>query len=257
MPDKTAIQDLYPESVSHCYGCGRLNEHGLQIKSYVEGDETVCHFVPRPYHMAVPGYVYGGLIASLIDCHGTGTAAVGGVRVRGPRAGLRAGDSFRHRVAKGRLPAADAARPGPRTAGQGARGARAQGRHRCPTARRGTGLRHRRGALCSDSGRFRQVADPLGGGEMFTPDLLKDKVILITGGGTGLGRAMGERFLELGAKLAIASRREQVLRQAARRDDGRVRRRSLARRVRRARPGGGRGDDGGRRGSTTAGSTCC
>ena len=75
MPDKTAIQDLYPESVSHCYGCGRLNEHGLQIKSYVEGDETVCHFVPRPYHMAVPGYVYGGLIASLIDCHGTGTAA--------------------------------------------------------------------------------------------------------------------------------------------------------------------------------------
>ena len=38
---------------------------------------------------------------------------------------------------------------------------------------------------------------------MFQADLLQDKVILVTGGGTGLGRAMGERFLELGAKLAI------------------------------------------------------
>src|SRR5512136_2836172 len=50
---------------------------------------------------------------------------------------------------------------------------------------------------------------------MFQPDLLKGKVIVITGGGTGLGRSMGERFLQLGAKLAIASRREPVLRQAA------------------------------------------
>jgi len=70
-----AFQDYYPENVSHCYGCGRLNEHGLQIKSFWEGDEAVCHFQPKPYHTAIPGYVYGGLIASLIDCHGTGTAA--------------------------------------------------------------------------------------------------------------------------------------------------------------------------------------
>jgi NAD(P)-dependent dehydrogenase (short-subunit alcohol dehydrogenase family) len=50
---------------------------------------------------------------------------------------------------------------------------------------------------------------------MFDRELLKDKVVLITGGGTGLGRAMGERFLELGAKLAITSRREEVLAKAA------------------------------------------
>lgn len=51
--------------------------------------------------------------------------------------------------------------------------------------------------------------------DMFDSTLLKDKVILITGGGTGLGRAMGEKFLTLGAKLAITSRREEVLAKAA------------------------------------------
>jgi acyl-coenzyme A thioesterase PaaI-like protein len=70
-----AFQDFYAEVTSHCYGCGRLNPEGLQIKSFWEGEESVCRFQPRPYHTALPGYVYGGLIASLIDCHGTGTAA--------------------------------------------------------------------------------------------------------------------------------------------------------------------------------------
>ncbi|MEA3439644.1 MAG: PaaI family thioesterase [Chloroflexota bacterium] len=70
-----AFQDYYPDFFSHCYGCGRLNQDGLQIKSTWDGEETVCTFTPRPYHTAVPGYVYGGLIASLIDCHSTGTAA--------------------------------------------------------------------------------------------------------------------------------------------------------------------------------------
>jgi acyl-coenzyme A thioesterase PaaI-like protein len=77
------FQDYYPDEVAHCYGCGRLNEQGLQIKSYWEGDEAVCTFHPRPYHTAVPGYVYGGLIASLIDCHSTGTAAAAVYRAEG------------------------------------------------------------------------------------------------------------------------------------------------------------------------------
>ena len=75
-----AFQEYYPDEVSHCYGCGRLNTHGLQIKSYWDGDETVAVFEPRPFHTALPGTVYGGLIASLIDCHGTGTAAAAGYR---------------------------------------------------------------------------------------------------------------------------------------------------------------------------------
>jgi acyl-coenzyme A thioesterase PaaI-like protein len=70
-----SFQDYYPDSLAHCYGCGKLNEHGHQIKSYWDGEESVCHFMPKPYHISVPGYVYGGLLASLIDCHGTGTAA--------------------------------------------------------------------------------------------------------------------------------------------------------------------------------------
>lgn len=70
-----AIQDLYSEDYSHCYGCGRLNINGLKIKSYWNGDECICKFTPKPYHTAIPGYVYGGLIASIIDCHATGTAA--------------------------------------------------------------------------------------------------------------------------------------------------------------------------------------
>jgi NAD(P)-dependent dehydrogenase (short-subunit alcohol dehydrogenase family) len=51
--------------------------------------------------------------------------------------------------------------------------------------------------------------------EPFSTELLKGKVVLITGGATGLGRAMGERFISLGANLAIASRREAVLAKAA------------------------------------------
>ncbi len=73
--DKKSFQDYYPDELSYCFGCGRLNEHGLQLKSYWDGEEAVAIFHPRPYYIAIPGYVYGGLIASIIDCHGTGTAA--------------------------------------------------------------------------------------------------------------------------------------------------------------------------------------
>jgi len=70
-----AFQDYHPDHFSHCYGCGRLNDAGMKIKSVWDGEESVCIYEPKSYHTAIPGIAYGGLIASLIDCHGTGTAA--------------------------------------------------------------------------------------------------------------------------------------------------------------------------------------
>ena len=81
--EPNGVQDYYPEELSYCYGCGRLNERGYHIKSYWDGDETLARFTPREYHIAVPGYVYGGLIAWLIDCPGTGSAALASYRSEG------------------------------------------------------------------------------------------------------------------------------------------------------------------------------
>lgn len=78
-----AFQDFYPDEFSHCYGCGRLNEHGLQIKSFWDGEESMAVFSPDNRYMAMPGFAYGGLIASLIDCHCTGTAAAASYRKEG------------------------------------------------------------------------------------------------------------------------------------------------------------------------------
>jgi acyl-coenzyme A thioesterase PaaI-like protein len=82
-----AIQDHYPDDFSYCFGCGRLNADGHQLKSYVEGDETVAVFQPAQNQMALPGFVYGGLIASLIDCHAMATAAAAAERAAGRRIG--------------------------------------------------------------------------------------------------------------------------------------------------------------------------
>ncbi|RMG78853.1 MAG: PaaI family thioesterase [Chloroflexi bacterium] len=68
------IQNFYPDDVAICYGCGRNNEHGLHIQTHWDGEEGIARFIPKPYHTAFPGYVYGGLLASLIDCHSIGTA---------------------------------------------------------------------------------------------------------------------------------------------------------------------------------------
>jgi acyl-coenzyme A thioesterase PaaI-like protein len=76
-----AFQDSFPEEFAHCFGCGRLNEDGLQIKSYWDGEETVCHYTPpSQYTGGFPGFVYGGFIASLIDCHSSATASAAKAR---------------------------------------------------------------------------------------------------------------------------------------------------------------------------------
>lgn len=77
--ENPAVQDYYPADFAQCYGCGRLNEDGLHIQSRwldASSGKSIARFTPRPYHTALPGFTYGGLLASLIDCHGTGTAAL-------------------------------------------------------------------------------------------------------------------------------------------------------------------------------------
>ncbi len=78
-----SFQDFYPDHMAYCFGCGRLNPHGHHIKSFWEGAESVCHFLPDAQSISIPGFVYGGLLASLIDCHGTGTAAAAAYRAAG------------------------------------------------------------------------------------------------------------------------------------------------------------------------------
>jgi acyl-coenzyme A thioesterase PaaI-like protein len=76
-----AFQDYYPDEFAHCFGCGRLNKDGLQIKSLWDGEESVCYYTPKPYFTGgFPGYVYGGFIASLMDCHGAATASAAKLR---------------------------------------------------------------------------------------------------------------------------------------------------------------------------------
>jgi acyl-coenzyme A thioesterase PaaI-like protein len=82
--DTKAFQDQYPDDYAHCFGCGRLNPVGFHLKSYWDGEETVCRHTPDPqYTGGYPGFLYGGLIASLIDCHAAGTAAAAKAREDG------------------------------------------------------------------------------------------------------------------------------------------------------------------------------
>ncbi|MDR5695246.1 MAG: PaaI family thioesterase [Armatimonadota bacterium] len=85
--DEMAIQDFYPDELNYCYGCGQLNADGLKLRSFWIGEEAVAQFTPRSYHTAIPGYVYGGLIASLIDCHSTATAAAASYQAEGREMG--------------------------------------------------------------------------------------------------------------------------------------------------------------------------
>jgi acyl-coenzyme A thioesterase PaaI-like protein len=82
MVDKP-IQDYYPEETAVCMGCGRNNAHGLHIQTFWDGEEGVARFTPQPHHTGYPGLVYGGLLASLIDCHSIGTATAATYQAEG------------------------------------------------------------------------------------------------------------------------------------------------------------------------------
>ena len=72
---KKSVQDAYaPNSI--CFGCGPSNKEGLQIKSYRTEEGLEMEFECEEKHQAFPGVINGGLIGSLIDCHGNWTAAI-------------------------------------------------------------------------------------------------------------------------------------------------------------------------------------
>ena len=82
MLDRAIQDELRIEN--RCYGCGPDNPEGLQIKSYWDGEETVCRFQPRPAFAAGPRHILnGGIIATLIDCHCVCTAIAAAYRAEG------------------------------------------------------------------------------------------------------------------------------------------------------------------------------
>jgi len=81
---KKAIQDYYEDEYAHCFGCGHQNREGHQIKSFPDGEETVCCFKPdEKYSGGFPGNIYGGMIASLLDCHSAATASYAKLKEQG------------------------------------------------------------------------------------------------------------------------------------------------------------------------------
>lgn len=78
----TYLQDRYaPHGV--CFGCGPANPQGLRIKSRVDGDAVVADWTPEPHHHAFEGYVNGGILSTLFDCHSNWAATYFLMKARG------------------------------------------------------------------------------------------------------------------------------------------------------------------------------
>lgn len=69
-----SLQDRYAPT-NRCFGCGPANEKGLRIKSFPQGDEVVCEWMPEKHHEAFDNMLNGGICGALLDCHSNWTAA--------------------------------------------------------------------------------------------------------------------------------------------------------------------------------------
>ena len=74
MNNKAVQEEYAPNSI--CFGCGPANKEGLQIKSYRVDEGLEMEFESKERHQAFPGVVNGGVIGTLLDCHGNWTAAI-------------------------------------------------------------------------------------------------------------------------------------------------------------------------------------
>jgi acyl-coenzyme A thioesterase PaaI-like protein len=61
-------ESMYPELT--CFGCGHANPDGFHLRSYRQGDVTVAAFTPLPSHDNGFGFLNGGIITTVLDCHG-------------------------------------------------------------------------------------------------------------------------------------------------------------------------------------------
>ena len=60
---------------NRCFGCGPANPKGLRVQSIPDGDLVRATWTPEPHHEAFEGILNGGIIGTLLDCHGNWTAA--------------------------------------------------------------------------------------------------------------------------------------------------------------------------------------
>ena len=68
-PSRQSIQERYYPRL-RCFGCGHANPKGFHLRSYEEGDVLVAEFTPRPEHDNGFGFLNGGIISTVLDCHG-------------------------------------------------------------------------------------------------------------------------------------------------------------------------------------------
>ncbi len=80
--DGPSVQERHaPNSI--CFGCGPANREGLRIRSFPSNDGLTMTFHPEDSHQAFPGIINGGIIGTLLDCHGNWTAAMAIMADRG------------------------------------------------------------------------------------------------------------------------------------------------------------------------------
>jgi acyl-coenzyme A thioesterase PaaI-like protein len=72
MPE--SLQKTYGQT-NICFGCGVDNPHGLHLESTPEGEDVIATWMAQKHHEAFPGVLSGGIIGTLLDCHGVWTTA--------------------------------------------------------------------------------------------------------------------------------------------------------------------------------------
>jgi len=75
LDEPVCIQErLFPAMA--CFGCGPANPRGLRLRSFVEGGAVVAEFLPRPEHDNGLGFLNGGIICTVLDCHSAAAAVI-------------------------------------------------------------------------------------------------------------------------------------------------------------------------------------